>query len=84
MGAKLFQPALFLSTFAHCLCLVVGYYMIASDDVHACVYAFIHACVQLDVVHGCMHGTCMRVCLRLTITCVSQIYDVLLNDTLPV
>ena len=53
---------------------------------HACMHVFIYVCVELDIVHSCMHGTCMRVCAfnYVMITCANQINDVLENDTLPV
>ena len=46
---------------------------------------FIYICVQLDVVHGCLHGAYMHVCVfnYVMITCDSQIYDVLVYDMLP-
>ena len=47
------------------------------------MHDFIQVCVQLDVVHGCMHGACMRVCVFM-IACASQIHDVLVNDMVPV
>ena len=53
-----------------------------------CVHVFIHVYVQLniDVVRGCMHGACMRVCALnfVMIICASQIHDVLVSDTLSV
>ena len=68
--AQLFQPAQFLSKFAHCLCLLVGglpesslcvRHCVLLARLHvcdelccACVHVFIHVCVQQDVVHSCM------------------------------
>ena len=45
--------------------------------VHACMYVFGHVCVQLNVVHGCMHGACTRVCefSYVMTTCSNQIRD---------
>ena len=39
--------------------------MCVAAHVHLmpCMHMFIHVCVQPEVVHGYMHGACMRVCV---------------------
>ena len=76
MRAQLFQPAQFLSKFAHCLCMLVG----GLSDSPLCLCMSCCACMRV-----CVH-TFMRMCAfnYVMITCASQIHDVLVNDTLPV
>ena len=73
--AQPFQPAQFLSKFAHCLCLLVGG-LPDSSFVCVCVCECVRACVRVCG-HACVCacGVC-TLCVACTTACVRRIFAV--------